>query len=406
MKAFTHAKLVLADKIREDGFLLEEDGRILETGCMKNFPGGSMEIIPCKGMYLAPGFIELHSHGGGGHDFMDGTAEAIIGAARTHLAHGTTSIFPTTTTSSDEDIFCAIEKFHEARRVARDMPCMPGLHLEGPYFNAEQKGAQNPAYIRSPGPAHYNRILEAAQGCVRRWSVAPELDGALEMARKLSPQGILFSIGHSSATYDQVSAAVDAGFTHVTHLYSGMSTIVRKNGYRVLGVVESAYLLDALSVEIIADGIHLPPELLRLILKCKDNSKICLVTDSMRGAGQSDGPSVIGSLKDGLEVIIEDGIAKMPDRNSFAGSVATADRLIRVMTQKAGLSLHEAITMMTKTPARIAGLPAKGELEAGRDADLVLFDDGIAINRVFVAGNEVNIRGDFKIRKTQGCGSE
>jgi N-acetylglucosamine-6-phosphate deacetylase len=391
MKIFTHAKLVLPGSICEDGFLLEDGGIIRGLGPMERLPQAQMESVPCGGLYLAPGFVEIHSHGAGGHDFMDCTAEAIVGAARAHLAHGVTTILPTTMTGSDNDLFDTIEKFHEARRVTSDMPCMPGLHLEGPYFSMEQKGAQNPAYIRNPEPAHYNRVLEAAQGCVRRWSVAPELDGALEMARKLAPQGILFSIAHSSATYDEVSAAIDAGFTHVTHLYSGMSMIVRRGGYRILGVVESSYLFDALSVEIIADGIHLPPELLRLILRCKDNSKICLVSDSMRGAGQPDGPSVIGSLRDGLAVIIEDGIAKMPDRSAFAASVATADRLIRVMTQKAGLSLHGAVTMLTRNPARIAGFSSKGELETGKDADLVLFDKDISIRGVYVAGRKAGV---------------
>jgi N-acetylglucosamine-6-phosphate deacetylase len=220
---------------------------------------------------------------------------------------------------------------------------------------------------------------------ILRWSVAPELEGALEMAKNLVPRGVVFSIGHSNATYDQVQAAVQAGYTHVTHLYSGMSTITRRGGYRVLGVVESSYLIDELSVEIIADGIHLPPELLRMIIKCKDNAKICLVTDSMRGAGQPDGESILGSLREGQKVIIEDGIAKMPDRTAFAGSVATADRLVRVMVQKAGLSIQEAVAMMTRNPARINNLASKGTLEPRKDADLVLFDDDIRIKGIYLS---------------------
>lgn len=180
------------------------------------------------------------------------------------------------------------------------------------------------------------RILEHAQGCIARWSLAPELPGALQMADRLVPLGIVLSAGHTAATYDEMSAAYDHGVRHLTHFYSGMSTIVRKGGFRVLGVVESGYLIDGLSVELIADGMHLPPPLLKMILKCKDHEKICLCTDSMRGAGMPDGPSILGSLKDGQQVIIEDGIAKMPDRTCFAGSVATDDRLVRVMVQKAG----------------------------------------------------------------------
>jgi N-acetylglucosamine-6-phosphate deacetylase len=352
--------------------------------------GASGETIDCKGLYLSPGFIDIHCHGGGGHDFMDGTPEAIIQAARTHLMHGTTTLLPTTLTSSDKDLFQTIKSFHAARTVRDNMPCLPGLHLEGPYFSREQAGAQNPAYLRSPAPEHYNKIMEAAEGMLLRWSAAPELEGALDMARALTPQGTLFSIAHSNAVYDEVLAAVDAGFTHVTHLYSGMSSIIRRQGYRIMGVVESAYLLDCLSIEIIADGFHLRPELLRLIIKCKDNSKICLVTDSMRGAGLGNGPSILGSLREGQEVIIEDGVAKMPDRASFAGSVATADHMVRVMVGEAGLSISKAVAMLTQNPAGLINrLANKGSLESGKDADIVLFDEDIQIRKVFVDGKKI-----------------
>ena len=388
MKIFTNAKIILPDKVSENSFLIEDQGKILELGSMDRAPHNG-EIIDCRGLYLSPGFIELHSHGGGGHDFMDGTPEAMVQAARTHLLHGTTTILPTTLTSSDEDLYRTIKIFLEVRKIRGNMPCMPGLHLEGPYFCREQAGAQNPAYMRFPAPEHYNRIIEAAQGLVLRWSLAPELEGALDMARSLAPQGLVFSIAHSNAVYEEVLAAVEAGFTHVTHLYSGMSTIVRRGGFRVLGVAECAYLLDSLNVEIIADGLHLPPELLRLIVKCIDNERIHLVSDSMRGAGQKEGASIIGSLKEGQACIIEDGIAKMPDRTSFAGSVATSDCLVRVMVQKAGLSICQAVNLISANPARINRLAGKGKLAPGMDADIVLFDDDIRISRVFVHGREV-----------------
>jgi N-acetylglucosamine-6-phosphate deacetylase len=253
----------------------------------------------------------------------------------------------------------------------------------------EQRGAQNPVYIRDPAPEHYEKILERAEGAVLRWSAAPELEGALEMGRRLSSRGILMSIGHSNASYDEVMAALDAGYTHVTHLYSGMSTIIRRGGYRIMGIIESAYLIEGLTVEIIADGAHLPPELLRLIVKCKDNEKIALITDSMRGAGEKEGPAVLGSLKEAFPVIIEDGVAKLPDRSAFAGSVATTDRLVRVMVKQAGLPLEKAAAMMTRIPAGIAGLNKKGSLLPGKDADFILFDDDINIKKIFIAGKEI-----------------
>jgi N-acetylglucosamine-6-phosphate deacetylase len=389
VNCYTHAKLVINDRIIPDGFLLEDKGTILEAGAMGSAPAGTARDIPCGGLYLSPGFIDLHVHGGGGCDFMDGSEEAVIKAAGTHLRHGTTTLLPTTTAGADGALFLAIEAFKKARRHAVNMPCLPGLHLEGPYLSMEQRGAQNPAHIRNPAPEHYEKILEKAEGAVLRWSVAPELEGALEMGRRLSSQGILMSIGHSNASYDEVLAAVDSGYTHVTHFYSGMSSIVRRGGYRIMGVIESAYLIDRLTVELIADGSHLPPELLRLIVKCKDNEKICLVTDSMRGADGEEGPTVLGSLKEAFPAIIEDGVAKLPDRSAFAGSIATTDRLVRVMVKKAGLPLEKALAMVTRIPARIAGLERKGDLLPGKDADFVLFDDDIEVKNVFIAGKEI-----------------
>ncbi|MCI6376961.1 MAG: N-acetylglucosamine-6-phosphate deacetylase [Clostridiales bacterium] len=387
MRIFENAKLVLPDRVCNQGWLGVEHGKIAAVGegIAPFYPQD--ERVDCAGRYLAPGFIDIHTHGAGGHDFMDGTVEAVVEAARTHLRHGTTSLLPTTLTSSDGDLFTTIDCFHQARRMKERMPHLMGLHLEGPYFCQAEKGAQDSRYLRAPQPEHYMRILEYAQGSIARWSLAPELPGALEMADRLVPLGIVLSAGHTAATYEEMSAAYDHGVRHLTHFYSGMSTIVRRGGFRILGVVESGYLIDGLSVELIADGMHLPPPLLKMILKCKEHPKICLCTDSMRGAGMPDGPSVLGSLKDGQQVVIEDGIAKMPDRTCFAGSVATADRLVRVMAREAGVPLWEAVRMMTLNPARVMGWEArKGALREGMDADLVLLNDDITVAGVYVLG--------------------
>jgi len=383
----------MKDRIIPDGFLLEDNGVILEADPMVRLPhavqSGNCRKIACNGLYLAPGFIDIHTHGGGGGDYMDGTEESFITAARTHLRHGTTCLLPTTTCSTDEALFESIDTFKKVKKTASNIPCLPGLHLEGPYFSLEQRGAQNPAFIRDPSSQHYEKILERAEGSILRWSAAPELKGALEMGRRLSSLGILVSIGHSNATYDEVLAAVDSGYSHVTHLYSGTSTIIRRGGFRFLGVIESSYLIDSMSVEIIADGLHLPPELLKLILRCKDNEKICLVTDSMRCADSSAETAFLGSVNERLSVIIEDGIAKLPDRSAFAGSIATSDRLVRVMRDKAGLPLEKAVAMMTRIPAAIAGIKNKGSLLSGYDADFILFDEGITVKKVYVGGKEI-----------------
>lgn len=387
-----NARVILPDRVLEDGFLIVRDGRIVEVG--SGFGGNQdqfSEVTDCGKQYLSPGFIDLHTHGGGGCDFMDGTVEDIVTAARSHLKHGTTSIVPTTMTSSDEDLYLFLDNFKEAAKRKDSMPELLGVHLEGPYFAPAQAGAQPPEYMLKPEPEYYRAVLNYGEGTIMRWSCAPELPGALKLGDELQKRGVMAAIGHTDASYEEMCQAVLHGYSHVTHLYSGMSSITRKEGRRILGAVEASYLLDELTVEIIADGIHLPPELLRLILKCKNHDSICLVTDSMRGAGMPKGPSVLGSKKNGLPVMIEGGIAMMPDRSGFAGSVATTDRLVRVMTKQAGLSMWEAVKMITINPARFAGVDKrKGSLEPGKDADLLVFDDDICVQDVYVSGKKIS----------------
>ena len=388
-----HARIVLENRTIPDGFLVIENDRIAHIGEGPVTEAyASLDQTDCKGMILSPGFIDLHCHGGGDSDFMDGSVEDILTAARAHLVHGTTTIAPTTLTCSDEELFDFFDHYEEAKQITDNMPRLCGIHLEGPYFSKDQAGAQPPRYLVTPKKEHYEDILDRSHGNIFRWSIAPELEGAMELGDVLREKGILVSIGHSNATYDVVKEAVAHGYTHLTHFYSGMSSIIRVKGVRVLGVIECGYCFDELDVEIIADGKHLPPELLRMIVKCKDNSKISLVTDSMRGAGMPEGPSVLGSRKDGLEVIIKDGIANMMDFSGFAGSVATTDRLVRTMVNEAGLELHEAVNMMSLHPARLLKREDElGSIAEGKLADLVLLDDTITAKAVWVGGEKVTL---------------
>jgi len=206
----------------------------------------------------------------------------------------------------------------------------------------------------------------------------------------LTSQNILTSIAHSDAIYEEVLEAFNAGFTHVTHLYSAMSTVTRRNAFRYAGVLEAAYLIDDMTVEIIADGVHLPKSLLQFVYKFKGPDKTALCTDSMRGAGMPDGESILGSLDQGQKVIIEDGVAKLPDRTAFAGSVATTDRLVRTMVELAEVPLVEAVRMMTLTPARIMQIDQqKGSIVEGKDADFVIFDDHINVSHTILEGNVI-----------------
>lgn len=386
---FTNARIVLPDTVLDNHYVSVKDGVIESIG--KGAPDreqlNSCTMVDCGGQYLSPGFIDIHCHGGGGADFMDGHMEDILTAARAHLNHGTTGICPTTLTCSDEELFAFFESYGQARAVTEQMPHLLGIHLEGPYFSPAQAGAQPPKYLVHPRPEHYHEILRRGQGNIVRWSVAPELPGALELGDELAKRGIKASMGHSDAGFDDIVKAMEHGYGQITHFYSAMSTITRKRGRRILGLIECGYLFDQLKVEIISDGIHLPPELLRLILKCKNHGDICLVTDSMRGAGMPDGPSLLGSRKNGVPVIIEGGIANMPDFTSFAGSVATTDRLVRVMVQEAGLPVWEAVKMASLNPASFLGIQETyGSIEPGKSADLLIFDDDIRISSVYVSG--------------------
>ena len=234
-----------------------------------------------------------------------------------------------------------------------------GINMEGPFFNKAKKGAQAEKYIVEPDAGMFDRLFEASGRAVKLVDVAPELPGALEMGDWLAAHGVAASVGHSNATYEQVREAALHGFRSITHLYSAMSTITREGGYRRAGVVESAYLLPGLFCELIADGRHLPPCLLQMAYRLIGPERLCLVTDAMRAAGQTEGESILGSLADGQRVIIEDGVAKMPDRTAFAGSVCTGDRLVRTMAGAGGAGIADAVHMATAVPARALGLQDK-----------------------------------------------
>lgn len=385
-----NGRLLLPEGLRK-GSLLLEDGRIVRVLPEGEEPRATgMEVIDADGLYVAPGFIDLHTHGAGGADFMDGTVEAYLTAARMHAQHGTTLLYPTTLTSTNELLYASFETYEKAlARCGADGAAFGGMHLEGPFFAPEQAGAQDPRYLRDPRPEEYLEILSRTRH-IARWSFAPERPGSPAFAAELRKRGIVPSIGHTNATFADCDAAYKAGCSLMTHFYSCMTTITRRNAYRIAGVIEYGYWQDGMDIEIICDGIHVPADLLKLVVKIKGSEHIALVTDSMRAAGMPEGPSLLGGLADGQEVIVEDGVAKLPDRSAFAGSVATTDRLVRTMVREGGVPLETAVRMVTANPARIMGIgAAKGSLEAGKDADVVLFDDNIHIQRTLVKGKTV-----------------
>lgn len=392
MISIINAKIITPYRVLEKGFVTIEDGRIIDVQATDKWPSASANhlLIDAGGLYLSPGFIDIHIHGGGGSDFMDNDIDAYLNIAETHARYGTTAMLPTTLTSEQALLLETFKVYEQSLSKNKNGAQFYGLHLEGPYFAMEQRGAQDPRYIRNPEPEEYEPILRDYKHLIARWSAAPELPGALTFGRRVCEEGVLCALAHTDAVYEEVVKGVEAGYRLATHLYSGMSGMTRRNAYRYAGAIESCLLLDDIDVEIIADGTHLPEPFLKLICKVKAKNQIILITDAMRAAGTNVTESILGSKVNGLPVVVEDDVAKLPDRKSFAGSVATADRLIRTMRNKAGLELAEAVQMLTANPARILGLQHQiGTIAKGLKADLLLFDEDIQIHKTMINGRFV-----------------
>lgn len=384
---FINANIITPFRELKNGVLVVENNYITdicEKDCCKFQANDS--IIDAKGMYLSPGFIDMHTHGAGNADFLDGSIEAVCTVCRTHMQYGTTSIMPTTLSCQDEELFANLGNIYKASQIEENMPEIVGVHLEGPYFSPEQNMAQDSKYIKYPNAEEYENVYKHCP-IIKRWSVAPELEGAYEMGRWLKKNNIIASIAHTNAVYEDMVLAVENGYTMVTHLFNAMSRLTRKNAVMSLGAAESSLALDDLTVEVIADGNHLPPSLLKMIYKIKGAENICLVTDSMRAAGVDCTESILGSISNGQRVEVADGVAYMPGRRSFGGSIATANRLVRTMHHEANVPLSDAVKMITTVPARLLGIDdRKGSLTIGKDADIILFDNDINIKLVMVKG--------------------
>lgn len=370
-----NGRIICGGDILENQCIYFENGKIIAISG-ENLPYDTE--IDAEGNYVSPGFIDLHTHGGGGYDFMDGSAESVMKVADFHFSHGTTTIFPTTATTDKVSTLNALEAIKNAMDSGASKARIAGIHLEGPYFSLKQSGAQDPGNITPPIPEDYNAILEKYGKHIKRWSFAPELPGSVEFMNALNRYGIVSSIAHTDATYDDVMRVYNLGCKLITHFFSCISTITRKGGFRIPGVMETGYLLDDMKIEIIADGCHVPPPLLKMVYKIKGDDNICLVTDSMSLAGTTEKNAVLC----GVSSIIEDGVAKLLDRSAFAGSIATTDRLVRVCVKDVGIDLCSAIKMITQNPADFMGLRDIGRIEVGCCADFVIFDEDINIRQV------------------------
>ncbi len=373
-------RIILPDGLF-DGYVYVDGERIADV-CAEQRP--AEYEYDATGCYVSAGFIDMHTHGGGGNPF-EGSTEQIVAGCNFHLAHGTTSICPTVSAAPLADMARSVQNIKAAMADDRVKGTILGAHLEGPYLSRKQSGAQCADFITAPDAQAYLPLLEEYGDVIARWSYAPENDEGQRFAKALAQYGVLAAAGHTDAIYDELKPAIQEGCRLITHLYSCTSTVTRDHGFRRLGVIETAFLEDDMDVEIICDGKHLPPELIRLIYKIKGAEHIALITDSLALAGTD----LTHGFMQSTEFIIEDGVCKLMDRSAFAGSIATADRLVRVAVKEAGIPLAEAVRMITATPARIMGLAQKGSISPGMDADLVVFDGDIEIKKVFAKGREV-----------------
>ena len=380
---FTGGRFLQPEGVRTGLALVVRDGRIASIVPEADAPEGVR--VDAGGQYVSPGFIDLHVHGGWGHDFLDGSVEAYLEPARQHARHGTTAMTPSLAAAPFSDYERAVRAYHAALPLNTDGAQFLGLHFEGPFFAPAKVGAQDPASILAPVPEQYLPLLDAFPEIVRM-SAAPELEGALGLGDELRRRGIVAAIAHTDASCACCEEAFRHGYSLMTHFYCAMSTVSKRGFRRYAGAVEAGYLQD-FDIEVIADGVHLPLDLLRMVYRLKGADRVTLCSDAIRATGLPDGEYLQGSLENGIRFRVEDGVALRPDRSGLAGSVATADRLVRTMARAAGIP--DAVRMMTATPARVLGLSAKGRLAPGCDADIVLFDDDVTVSRVFISGKEV-----------------
>ncbi|MEY3021679.1 MAG: hypothetical protein RIS86_877, partial [Planctomycetota bacterium] len=343
--------------------------------------------VDVAGAFVAPGLIDVHTHGALGRSYLDGDDEAFDVNLREQARHGVTGVLATTSTASLEAIVAALSRTRE--RMAAPLPPgqarLLGAHVEGPYFAAAQAGAQDPKHLRTPDDGSADALLAYAD-VIRIVAFAPELPGAVELTRRLTALGIVAAAGHAQATDAHLAACRAWGMSHAIHLWSGQSSTVRVGAYRVPGLLEASLASDDLTGEVIADGHHLPPTLLRLAVRALTPERLLMVSDTTSGAGLPVGAHF---TMGGMRYRVGDGVGMMEDGSAFAGSTTFLDGMLRVMVEQVGVPLPQAIAMASRNPARLLGLARKGRLAPGADADLALFHPDLTPRSTLIAGRVV-----------------
>jgi N-acetylglucosamine-6-phosphate deacetylase len=377
-----NARVILEDQVLQQGWVSFESGSIVGIG--QTAPVLTDEDIDAQSLYLSPGFIDLHIHGGHGFDFLDATAEGFAAAATFHLSGGTTSLCPTAATATYERFESVISRWQQAQSLTR-CRLFP-LHLEGPHLAPGKAGAQDPSLMRPPTKADIQWVL-ARGSSISQITIAPELPNALDFILAASDAGIRMSAGHTEASGEEMQKAVEAGLTKVTHLFNAMSSATKKGMFRQPGVLEYALAEDNLFCELVSDGFHVVPTLTRMAYNAKGPDRIMLITDALAGAGMPLGYQFrLGRL----DCKVSEGFGMLADGSALAGSLARTIDLARFMVKTIGLPLAEAVRMASLTPARALGKEKLvGSIAQGKNADFVLFDDEFKVRAVWVGGERV-----------------
>ncbi len=383
--AWTGGRLILPDRVVEGHALWTEDGRIVGVARDGDLPADAPRT-DVAGAWIAPGLIDVHTHGALGRSFLDGDDEAFDTIVREQVRHGVTGLLATTSTAPMPAILDALDATRRWTSPDRPGARVLGAHVEGPYFAAAQSGAQDPAHLRNPNDGSVDALL-AYDDLIRIVSYAPELPGARDLTRRLVAGGIVAAAGHSEASDVELAACEALGLAHVIHLWSGQSTTWRDGPHRVPGLLEASLASATLTGEMIGDGKHLPPTLMRLAWRTFGPDRLCLISDATSGAGLPDGSTfTMGEMT--YEVV--DGVGMMRDRSSFAGSTTLLGGMLRIVTERVGVPLVEAVRMASRTPARLLGIEHRtGSLTPGRSADLVVLDRDLTPVRTVIEGRTV-----------------
>ncbi len=351
------------------------------------------EVIDATGMYICPGFIDIHTHGGHSGDFMDADDEAFTNALEFHSENGTTSIVATSVTAPVERIEDMLGAVRKYMHISNPKCRILGAHIEGPYLSVKNKGAQHEEYLRIPARDSYDFILKN-KDVIKTVTISPELNGASKMTKDLTEAGIVVCGGHDDGQKEYIIPVIDAGLTHCTHLWCSTSMAVVKNNVRCPGLLEIGLSNDKLTVEIIADNHHMAPEMVKIVYKCKGADKMCIVSDSLRAGGMPE-DGVMYSLgakhdTDAQKFIVSEGVAALPDRSRLAGSIQPLSQMVKNLVFDAGIPLCDAVTMASLTPAKILKADDKiGSIEPGKLADICILDDELNVIMTITNGKVI-----------------